>query len=302
MKEESPATGISPPGPEGQMEERSHLVIDGSKRRHDAWLEESALVIAPEGLAPIRHPLRRIDRITTTGDVRWQAAALAAIARAGAPVAILESGGETAATLLPARRRRSSLSEQLERLRRRRDWPDRLEDWRRSEISLHARALRLPDPAGAAYAGWRGAIAILLQRMQPPALGRARAARLANHMKSFARLLAQRALADGDCPAQWRGKAPDPARDLVPIFGQIALWRLARQADTPAARKALQRALSVDIAGAASPPGRALASLGESAARRVARALQRDLHRFHRHLLSLNHDEHYRLPPGAGRR
>ncbi len=301
MKEESLAIGVSPPGPDGP-ETRSHLVIDGSKRRHDAWLEEHALVIAPEGLAPLRHPLSRIDRITTIGDVRWQAAALAAIARAGAPVAILESGGETAATLLPARRRRSSLSEQLERLLRRRDWPDRLEDWRRSEISLHARALRLSDPADAAYAGWSGAIAILLQRMQPPALGRAPATRLANHMKSFARLLAQRVLADGGCPAQWRGRAPDPTRDLVPIFGQIALWRLARQADTPAARKALQRALYADIACAASPPGRALAGLGESAARRVARALHRDLHRFHRHLLSLNHDEHYRLPPGAGRR
>jgi|GEM_PF-5209913 len=275
---------------------RAHLVLNGTSRRCCVRLDEAALRISEDTRSEFLHPLRRIDRVTACGDVWWQTDALAALAQAGAPVGILDGEGRLKAVLMPCNIRRSSLADLLENFLRRPDWPDRIEDWRRAEISIHARALRLPDPALAARMGWSGAEEVI--RLSAGPLSRARARRLATQARSFAELLAQRILRDGGCPAKWLGAAADPYCNLTPIFAQIILWRLARRAATAQGGKMLRKALRRDAGATGRFAGPALAVTAETATPALRRALERDLHRFYSHLLDLTMRHKFRNTRG----
>ncbi len=266
---------------------RAHLVLDGTEKRCDVYRESAALRISTPDQADRLHPMNRIDQVTARGDVWWQSEALAALGQAGIAVGILDGEGRIKALLMPCNTRRTSLASTLDRFADQQDWPDRLEDWRRAEISRHARALRLPDPALAARMGWSAAQTMILRAAGP--LSRARRQRLENEMRSFALLLAQRFLREGGCPARWLGSDPDPDRNLAPLFAQIILWRLARRATTSQGRKALQKALRKDGLKPRPVTGPALARAVEATVPALRRSLVRDVMRLYRHLLELTH-------------
>lgn len=267
----------------------SHLYLDGSRARCAVSLEGAALRISDGRGADRLLPLRRIDRVSATGDVWWQSAAVSALAQSGAPLGILDGEGRLKALLMPCNIRRSSLKDLLDRLTNHPDWPDRIEDWRRSEVSIHARALGIDDPSHAARMGWSGAETIVRQAAQP--LSRARAHRLANEARSFAQLFAQRVLRDRGCPASWLGADPDPVHDLSPVFAQIVLWRLARRVVTSRGRSALRRALDRDCRQRRRA-GPALAATAEAAGAGLRRALAGDLDRFYRCFLEFTSANH----------
>ncbi len=264
---------------------RSHLFVDGGTRRCRIVLDQRALVVWSETDIIARMPLRRIDRVTTTGDALWQADALAALGQAGVPLGVIDGQGVLRALLLPGTRRRATLRDTLARLSGRSDWADRLEDWCRAEISHHARAMGLPDPAAAARGGFAVACEALAAAVGEN--GHGRRWRLTNHARAFAMLLAQRVLTGGGCPAAWRGHDPDPRRDLTQILARIALWRLARQASVPRRQRVLRSALAGARAGSARPDRRRILDMAERIARPVQQALGGDLHRLHLHLVEL---------------
>lgn len=267
----------------------SHLYLDGSSARYTVSLEGAALCISDGGGADRLLPLHRIDRISAMGDVWWQSAAVSALAQNGTPLGILDGYGRLKALLMPRNIRRSSLRDLLDQLATHPDWMDRIEDWRRSEISIHARALGIEDPSHAARMGWSGAEAIVRQAAQP--LSRAHIQRLANEARSFAQIFAQRVLRDRGCPATWLGADPDPAHDLSPIFAQIVLWRLARRLVTSRGHSALRRALDRDCRQR-SRAGPALAAMAETAGASLRRSLARDLDRFYRRFLEFTCNHH----------
>lgn len=266
------------------IEPRSHLLIDGRARPLTMLLDGRGLALLAGEDEIGRHPLRRIDRVTVRGEVLIHATALHGLAAYGIPLGILNTEARLTGLFLPCLRRPSSLAEALERLAGRDDLADRLEDWRRAEVSRHARALKLGDPAAAARAGWQAAepllaaLAGLSGRRQRLFLGAAR---------GLAELAAARALLDAHCPTAWLGGDLDPARDLVPIFAQLLLWRLIRRAATPRGHRDLRHALAREN-GAQGP---VLARLAENALRAPARSLPADIRRFHRHLLDIAHLE-----------
>ena len=223
----------------------THLFLDGSRKSCLVMLEGKALRIWQEDRNPFLHPLRRLDRITSTGNVWWQSAALSTIAQNGTPLGILDGEGRLKAMLMPYNLRRSSFSDELNRFIKNQDWQSRLEDWRINRISLIAARLKLDNPLLQAKMGWSGAEKILMEiaRMPPAGLGRAKCQRLSNHARSFAQLLARTYLQNYGCPASWLGSGPFPKQNLTSMMSQVILWMIVELAKKPGGERRLLEAL-----------------------------------------------------------
>lgn len=273
---------------------RAHLVLDGRRRQIAVSLLGEALRIEPENAAPRLHPLRRIDRVSLTAGVSIASEAIAACAAHGCLVAVNDPRGRLRALLVPVERRRTALGEALDRFAARRDWAERLEDWRRARLSRLARPLAA-DPAAAARMGWAPA-EHLIAAAAAPAASRAASRRLVRAARSWAMALVGRVLADAGCPARWMGAAGDPARNLVPLFGQIALWRLARLTALGPARRRFAAALRRDLAAGSGPAGPALHAVAALAERPLRGALRGEARLFHGWLLDMIHPFAGRVP------
>ncbi|RMD48424.1 MAG: hypothetical protein D6832_03960 [Alphaproteobacteria bacterium] len=276
--------------------EHTHLVLDGRARPVEASLYGRAIAARSAGRPLSLVPVHELSHVTVIGQVRLDAPMLAACAAAGRPVGITDSDGRLRALVVPTGVRRTPLGEALDRLARRSDWTDRLDDWRRSRISRIARGIT-PDPAAAARAGWAGAQALIVAAAG--AGTRATAARLANIARTEACIIAAAALTEAGCPARWMRRAADPGRDLVPLFGQIALWRLARLTLRSRAAARLRAALRDDLERSGRPGAR----LARTAARVTAplhRALLREADALHRWCLDMTGPAaSWRLEDGA---
>lgn len=256
-------------------------MLDGRARPITVSLFGRALAAQPDGGAQTIVPLRRISHVTARGQVVFSAEALLGCAACGRPVGLLDQEARLKALVLPVGRRRTPLSEALDRLRRRRDWPERLDDWRRSRISWAARGI-VADPAVAVRAGWAGAE--LLITAASGVQGRGRRQRLAHLLRSHALLAAARALADAGCPSRWMSGAPDERQDLVPIFGQIALWRIARLAVRSRGAWRLRSMLRAD---ASRDDAKGLARSAAMIDRPLRNALVREAEALHRWLVEV---------------
>ncbi|SES91130.1 hypothetical protein [Oceanicella actignis] len=261
----------------------THLVLDGGKRPIKATLFGQAVAATPKGGPQRLAPIARLSHITVRGAVSLDADLLIACAARGRPIGIADADGRLRALVAPMVRRRTSLGDALERFRGRADWRDRLEDWRRSRLSWLARGLA-PDPSEAARAGWAGAEALIAASAN--VRGRAPAARLRNMARAHAMMIAARVLGDGGCPARWMTGGPDGRHDLVPVFGQIALWRLARLALRSRGAARLRRALSHDLA-LRGRPDRALERTAALVDRPLRSALAGDVRRLHLWLVDM---------------
>lgn len=265
------------------MTERSHLRLDCRDRAVRLQIDGRALLCLAGETVLARHPLHRLHRISLRGDVMVHVEALAALSGAGIPLAVLAGDGTTAALAPPRWRRPSSLGAELQRLTSPQAAP-LVEDWRLAEISRHARALRLGDPAGAARAGWH-APELLLRASQPEATG-ATARRMVNEAISFCRLLGLRVLGDAGVPTCWLDGGASGHPDLCEAVAQIALWRLLRLVTPRRGRGTVAGALRQGRQGWQ----RNLATLAEGLRPALATALARDLHRFHLHLIDMRSD------------
>jgi hypothetical protein len=260
------------------------LVLDARRAPLRIGLVGRALMVEAPGRARVLHPIGRLDRVAIIGDALVETAALRALGDAARPCGLMDGEGRLRSVLVPLGRRRTTLGEALDRLQKRPDWAGRLEDWRRARLSRLARGL-VPDPASAARAGWAGAEALLCAAI--PA-SRARRARLAAEARSHASLAALASLGAAGIPARWTGTAGDPACNLVPIFGQVALWHLVRRLlRAPGPRQALAEAYAADGRCGAPGAGMATARLMAAAEQPLRRALRNDLRMFHAWLLDL---------------
>lgn len=267
--------------------ERSHLHLDCRDRMTRLEIDGRSLLCLAEGAVLARHPLHRLHRVSLRGNVSVHAEALAALSSAGVPLAVLAGDGRTLALVPPRWQRRTSLESELARLS-----PPQVgqivEDWRLAEISRHARALRLDDPAGAARSGWHAPE--LLLRASQPNLSANAARRLVNEAGSFCRLLSLRVLTDAGIVPRWLGSGGPTDPDIGHAFAQIVFWRLLRFAVLRRPRRDVSRAIDPR------DPiwGRDLAALAERARPGLSAALARDLHCFHLHLIDLRSDAGWR--------
>lgn len=260
------------------------LVLDARRKRLRIGLLGRALSVEAEGMAPTLHPIARLDRVAVLGDAVLDAAALRGLADAARAVGLMDGDGRLRAVLVPLGRRRTTMAEALDRLATRPDWPGRLEDWRRARLSRLARGL-VPDPGAAARAGWAGAEALLCAAV--PA-SRARRTRLAAEARSHAALAALAGLGTAGVPARWSGTSGDPARNLVPLFGQIVLWHLARRLLRSARlRHRLRIAYAADGHSGTPGAGAATAAVLAGAEQPLRRALAGEFRMFHAWLLDL---------------
>lgn len=255
----------------------THLVLDGRSRPVSATLFGRAVAATPAGGARQLMPLQRISHVTVHGQVALDAELLVACANSGRPVGMADADGRLRALVVPMGVRRTPLAEALDRLPRRRDWIDRLDDWRRSRLSWAARGL-VDDPAEAARAGWAGAEALIVAAAGAGTRGRA--TRLAHMARSHAMLVAARVLGDGGCPTRWMSGATDHRHDLVPVFGQIALWRLARLAVRSRGAGQLCQALGRDLVRSGRPD-RVLEETATLVVRPLRQALAREITHLH---------------------
>lgn len=260
------------------------LVLDARRTRLRIGLLGRAVHVLGEGMAPVLHPIARLHRVAILGDAVLDSAVVRALADAAKPVGWLDGDGRLRAVLLPLGRRRTTVAEALDRLAERPDWAGRLEDWRLARLSRLARTF-VPDPAGAARVGWSGAEALLCAAV--PA-SRARRARLAAEARSHALLVALAGLGTAGVPGRWMGTAGDPMRNLVPLFGQIALWHLVRRiVRSPRLRSSLAHAYASDGRAGAPGAGPATAALLTSAEGPLRQTLIGEFRMFHAWLLDL---------------
>lgn len=224
--------------------DEAHLILDGRETPVAATLFGRAVAAQPKGAAQRLVPIHRISHITVHGRVTLDAQLLVACAGRGRPIGMTDGDGHLRALVVPTGVRRTPIGDALDRLRRRPEWAGRLDDWRRSRLSWIARGL-VDDPAAAARSGWTGAEAIIVAAADIGS--RARASRLSNMARTQSMLIAARVLGDGGCPTRWMTGAADQRHDLVPIFGQIALWRIARLAVRSKGAARLRRALISDL-------------------------------------------------------
>lgn len=277
----------------------THLVLDGRKRRVMAALFGRAVAATPDGGLRQLMPIQRISHVTVHGQVTLDAALLVACANSGRPVGMADADGRLRALVVPMGVRRTPLADALDRLGRRRDWAERLDDWRRSRLSWIARGI-VDDPAGAARAGWAGAEALIVAAAGAGTRGRA--TRLANLARTHSMLVAARVLGDGGCPTRWMTGAADHRHDLVPVFGQIALWRLARLSVRSRGAGRLRHALARDLERSGRPD-RALEDTATLVDPPLRRALAGEIGHLHSWLVDITgpfSDWHF--PEGRGGR
>lgn len=255
----------------------THLVLDGRARPVSATLFGRAVAATPAGGPRQLMPLQRISHITVHGHVTLDAELLVACANSGRPVGMADADGRLRALVVPMRVRRTPLAEALDRLRCQRDWVDRLDDWRRSRLSWAARGL-VDDPAEAARGGWAGAEALIVAAAGAGTRGRA--TRLAHMARTHGMLVAARVLGDSGCPTRWMTGAVDQRHNLVPIFGQIALWRLARLAVRSRGAEQLRQALARDLVRSGRP-ARVLEETATLVGRPLRQALTREISHLH---------------------
>lgn len=277
----------------------TRLVLDGRKRPVMAVLFGSAVAATPDGGVRQLMPIRRISHVTVHGQVTLDAALLVACASSGRPVGMADADGRLRALVAPMGVRRPPLADALDRLGHRRDWADRLDDWRRSRLSWISRGI-IDDPAGAARAGWAGA-----EKLIVAAAGvgkREQAMRLANLARSHSMLIAARVLGDSGCPTRWMTGADDHRQDLVPVLGQIALWRLARLCVRSRGARRLRHALARDLECS----GRSDRALEETAALAdppLRRALAGEIGHLHSWLVDITGPfADWHIPEGRGGR
>lgn len=261
----------------------THLVLDGRSRTISATLFGRALAAAEEGGARQLIPLERISHVTVHGRVTLDTELLVACSNSGRPVGMADADGRLRALVVPMGVRRTPLADALDRLRSRRDWADRLDDWRRSRLSWAARGL-VDDPAEAARIGWAGAEALIVAAAG--ASTRGRATRLAHMSRTQAMLVAARVLGDSGCPTRWLTGAVNHQHDLVPVFGQIALWRLARLAVRSRGAERLRQALARDVARSGRPD-RALEEAATLVGRPIRQALAKEINHLHSWLVEI---------------
>ena len=260
------------------MAKRNHIVIDGGNTTLNLELDGCALLCRRNDRNLARHPIRRLDRITLRGSVSVHTKLLASLSRNGIPVICIASDGLVETFIPPRCLARQNLGDILSDF-----LPDNLteitNDWLRAEISRHAKALQIGDPAAAARSEWTAAE--LFFQAAFPHMKKKRATQVANEIGSFCRLLAVRALSDGGIPRRWLGCSVGADPDLTESFGLIAVWRLLRFAVAPRHRKTVRSALKLDRL----QWGEQTARLAERSRDQIYSALRRDLHRYHLHLL-----------------
>lgn len=243
----------------------------------------SIICLAGRGNTLVRHPLRRLHRVSLRGKVLVHVDVLAALSTSGIPVAIIARDGTVSAIMPPRQQSFGSINSELKRIS-----PDMLpgicEDWRLAETSRHARAMGIADPSGAARSGWPAAE--LLFRAAQPKLPPRAVRRMANEAGSFCQLLTMRLLCDKGINRRWLGSGDTLIPDLCQVFAQIALWRMMRFAILPRICRDLRKALDLD-------QGRwsqRVADLAERSRAPLCAGLSRDLHRFHLHLIDMRND------------
>ncbi len=265
---------------------RQHLVIDARQRKLDVGTLGRALKVEGDGISPVLHPLARLNRVTVFGDAKLSAGALRACAAAGCPVGIADGDGRLRSVLLPLGQKRTTLSDALGRLEQRTGWSGQVEDWQRSRSSRLAKGIAR-DPAEAARLGWAPAEIIIVSMGME--LSKAGKMRLAAEARTFCLGLALLELRDRGCPYQWLGGSALPAKNLVPVFGLIAMWHLVRILRQGKEGSAFAAVISSrqgkDEMGASASRSRAF-EITES---RLRRSLRRELRMFYTHLLDLTY-------------
>ncbi|MBI3935967.1 MAG: CRISPR-associated endonuclease Cas1 [Betaproteobacteria bacterium] len=116
--------------------------LDAQKSRRPLYLgtrvkarvdvDGPALHVRAAGRAEARYPLYRVSRVIASARVDWSARALHACLETGIPIVILGDDGAPLGSFHPARVRSSPLSEDLEELLDRPDWPEIYDGWLRA--------------------------------------------------------------------------------------------------------------------------------------------------------------------------
>lgn len=218
--------------------DRRLVVLDGVQRPLQVRLDGRALRVTLENTTEHLIPLARIDRIMTRGNVMWTASALAATAAAGAQIAFLLGNGQTAALLTAASHEANragasqapghtlsspdlaDIGQTLDHLAQRADWPGRIEDFCRGELSRAARTYGIKDAATAARQGWPALELALRQELRATGFGPA----LSRDARSFLEAWTRRRLAGFGMPLPWLGVNAGGRFDLAGPFAAIIGW------------------------------------------------------------------------------
>ncbi len=263
------------------MRPRDALVIlDGRRQPLSVTLLGQALCVSAEGRADALHPIPKIDRVAVLGDVALSSAALRALAEADRPLAVLDGRCRVQAVVRAMHRPRTGLVEALDRLALRRDWFDRLGDWRRARMAVHARRHGFDPPLADKTFGMTAIARLTFPR--DPQLPVSPLGRLC---REHARLAALAVLARAGVPDRWTGGGGDSARNLVPTFADIAVWILYGFVKRPGAAAAAARAIEDDARAGRAPAGPALFRLAAAVEAPLRAALGLELARFYPWLL-----------------
>lgn len=264
---------------------RRLVILDGRQRPLAVTLVGQALCVTGEGMAQTLHPIAGIDRVAVFGDVTLSSAALRALAEADRPLAILDGRGQVRAVTRAMHRERTGFVEALDRFALRRDWQQRLGDWKRARIAHHARHSGI-NPGWAARTEGMGAFLCLSIDFRIDfSTGDISFSRLGKLANTHARLAALAALARAGVPDRWTGGGGDSARNLVPVFAEIAMWIIVVLVTRPGAAGDLARAFAKDDREGRPIAGPAIARLLRGAERPLQAGLSWELHVFYPWLL-----------------